>query len=191
MSQIPPTSPVEIPPPAEPPKWPGTVGVISIVWASLGMLCGVCGPAALLLMPMLMKKAEDQNGPYPPELLPSKLQVALSFTGLPIAILLLWAGIATLRRQRSGRPLHLVYAIISLGLAIAATAAGVVHMQEQHEFMAHNASNAWVKNMPKGADIGGLIFGIVVGTAYPLFALVWFTLPKHSPEIGAPEEMVI
>ena len=83
MSQLPPTeSAFDMPMPAEPPAWPKVVGIISIVWASLGLLCGVCGTGWLLYMPTFAKSMEAQMGPMPPAMSPSPAQLALMVLGV-------------------------------------------------------------------------------------------------------------
>src|SRR4051812_22540881 len=123
MSQLPPTqSDFEIPLPDEAPAWPKVVGIISIVWASAWMLCGVCGLASPLFLGMMSNMVEKDMGPMPPAMRPSLPQMALMAVGLAWAVLLLCAGIATVTRKPSGRVLHLAYAVGALIMVIPSIA---------------------------------------------------------------------
>src|SRR5688572_15792538 len=128
------TSPQDIVP-DEPPRWPGVVGVISIVWASLGILCGACGVLSPVLMQMFLAQAEQQLGPMPAAMKPGPMQVGLAGVSLAWAFVLLTAGILLMIRKPVARPLHLVYGAVAILLTIAGTAAGV---------MAQMALNEWV-----------------------------------------------
>src|SRR3954471_18440045 len=100
MSQMPPTSSAyEMPMPGEPPAWPKVIGIISIVWASLGLACGMCGFGWILYLPTFSKQMEAQMGPMPPAMTPSAAQMALMVVGILWAFVLLSAGIATIGRK--------------------------------------------------------------------------------------------
>src|SRR5215468_4835859 len=128
--------PVSIP--AEPAAWPKTLGTISIVWAGLNLACGVCGMSMALLMGTFIKKAEEQLGPMPDVMKPTTAQLAVGFVSFIGPVVLLCAGIATVRRRPAGRPLHLVYAMISLVLTAIATVIGLMHQMEVLEWAKHN-----------------------------------------------------
>ncbi len=136
-------------PPAKKSAWPKVIGIISIVIAGLGMLCGTCntisGIAGSAMVPFIRSFAKMPTATSRPttgETMPMDSQAApdmmdtmfkalgplyiikaiTSFLGLLAAILLLIAGIMLVRRRRRGQTLHLVYAvvgIISVGVAIA------------------------------------------------------------------------
>ncbi len=109
-------------PPAmsELPGWPKVIGTISIVWASLGLLCGGCGMIFLVAMPTFMKGAVEKLGPMPPPMLPSPEQMVLGGIGFLWAIVLLVAGITTVTRRPIGRPLHLIHGAVAIILGVLA-----------------------------------------------------------------------
>src|SRR3954468_11066775 len=110
MSQMPPVDPVlDMPLLDEPPAWPKVIGIISIVVASLGLACGVCGLANIALLPVMENMTKDKLGPMPAIMKPTGLQMALGVVQMGWPALLLGAGIATVRRRYSGRTMHLVY----------------------------------------------------------------------------------
>lgn len=136
-------------PPVKRTVWPKVIGIISIVIAGLGMLCGTCntisGIAGRAMVPFMrgmfkmpMATSRPTTGPTMPidpkaaadmmdKLLEGMtplytIQAITSFVGLLAAILLLVGGIKLIRRRRCAQTLHLVYAIlgiISVCVAIA------------------------------------------------------------------------
>jgi hypothetical protein len=189
-----PFSPDSLAPPSELPGWPKVVGTISIVWASLGLLCGGCGIFAIFAMPNLMKGAESKLGPMPPAMMPGPEQLAAGGAGLLWAILLLSAGIFTVSRKPLGRPLHLVHAIGAILLGIVAIMLQVKQMGELNAWAAANPDNGWAKQMSMpGSNIGrmaGIAFGAFMSFAWPLFCLAWFAPPKRSAELAMSEHFV-
>ncbi|GJQ30944.1 MAG: hypothetical protein HBSAPP03_28280 [Phycisphaerae bacterium] len=192
MSQIsiPPSEPGDLELPPAPVKWPKTVGVISIVWAGLGLVCGGCLPvvgiAAMSMIPPEMK-AE-----FPPNMAGTPALWGLGVIGLLNALLLLIAGIITIRRNPIGGPVHLVYACLAVVLF-----AGSMFLQFQNQealarWAAENPGTQFAKqmNMP-GQKIGtyvGMAFGAVLGLAYPVFLLVWFGAVKRGASAWPPRD---
>src|SRR5262249_50564956 len=110
-----PMNPVDDLPP-EPAQWPKVVGTISIVWSSIGLLCGVCGVGMMALMPRLTAQAEQQLGPLPDIMKPPPVQMVIGVLGFIPPIILLVGGILLVLRRPTARPVHLVYALIGLVL---------------------------------------------------------------------------
>jgi hypothetical protein len=180
------TFPPPVPPPADfgfqpVPGWIKPIGIISIVLGSLGLLCNCTG---VVMMPMTGKMYEMipqvQGQPIPPEVLPSPIHYLNAGLSVLVSALLLSAGILLLKRHNLARTLHIVYACIALPLAIL----GLLISLRMTA-----ASNAWLQSagVPAnpGQNIGqyaGLGCGVVLGTAYPIFLLIWFlALGKQVP----------
>ena len=93
-----------------------------------------------------------------------------------MAIVLLVAGICLLKRARISRGLYMTYASVNMvlsvvGLVIVLTV--VLPTLRQGE-------------MPKAAATAGTIgavVGVVIGMAWPLFLLVWFSRRKIRQEV--------
>jgi hypothetical protein len=170
------------------PRWPKVVGTISIVWASLGLVCGGCGVVWLMAMPSFMKGAEQKFGPFPQELLPNPTQMLVMGVGFLWAILLRVAGITTVGRRGVGRPLHLVHACGALVLTVIGTVLQVKANGDIAAWLAANPTNEWAKQMnTPGSAIGrqvGLFFGVFLGFAWPLFCVVWFAPSKRGVELA-------
>ncbi len=179
--------------PDEPPRWPTVVGVISIVWGSLGIICGGCGLASPLIMEaMLAQQASQQGmGPMPDIMKPGPLQMALGVVGLLWTVLLLVAGIMLTLRKPVARPLHLVYAVVNIILTIVGTIMGIASQQAVREWATNNPDNEWAKQVLIQPEFAGYIsigLGAVIGLVWPVFCLIWFGAVKRSARdiTGAP-----
>jgi hypothetical protein len=190
MSQVPPIdSSYEMTMPEEPPAWPKVVGIISIVWASLGLTCGLCGIGWILYLPTFGKQMEAQMGPMPPTMTPAPAQMALMAVGMLWAILLLVSGIMTVSRKANGRTLHLVYAVGAILLTLPSLGLQVKQQMDMADWAAKNPDSKWAQQSKAGPAIG-LSVGAVMGFAYPIFCLAWFAPKKHSPDVNAPDAPV-
>jgi len=176
----PPMEPGDLGTLAEPPKWPKVVGIISIVWAGLGLTCTGCGLASMVFMPQLMKVSEQaMGGPMPAIMQPGPLQIVLTAASLIPVILLLLAGIATVGRKPTGRPLHLAYAVVSIVMSVASTVVAAQHQLAVIEWAQQNPDSKWAGQAQSPMAWIGLAFGILIGLAWPVFCLIWFGLVKR------------
>ena len=75
--------------PADPmlPGWPKVVGMTSIVWGALGLLCNLGGIGCMALVPTFMASSPDA-GPLPPTMQLDPIQIALAVAGTALTILL-------------------------------------------------------------------------------------------------------
>ena len=89
------------------PGWIKPVGVISIVWAAIGILLGVLGAAWLFLGPQFMKAAEgNMQGGVPDVMLSIQLPLAISSAvGLLWAVLLFVCGVLLLSKPFKAKKL--------------------------------------------------------------------------------------
>jgi hypothetical protein len=167
------------PPPAVPPTeyeyvvqqnptvWPKVIGIISIVFASLGI---VCTPISLGM------NAVNPASKKAMEMFPDwwhSYTLFTSFLGIAFAILLLVAGISLLRRRPSGRPLHLIYAGVTVIVTIVGTVVMVLMINTD--------------SMPAAGRTGmmiGVVSGVFFGSAYPVFLLIWFLRPRIRDEVA-------
>lgn len=171
----------------EPAQWPKVVGIISICWACFWLLCGGCGLAWMVAAPQFMAGAEKQFGePFPDVMKPSTAQGIMAAVGLIVPIVLLIAGILTLRRRTTGRPMHITYAVLSfLNTAISA----VVGVQQQLRIMdwaKHNQSSKWAQGQGAGYGIIFMAVFVALALAWPLFCVIWFGAMKRDPSADAP-----
>ena len=164
--------------------WPKVVGIISIIWAALGLACNACG----VFMPQLMTRMlpeEMTKGPMPPNMNPGIEMYVLMAVGMAVTLVLFVGGIALVRRKRSARAMHLVWALLACILAaIGLFMQWRIH-GEMQAWIQQNPDSPWAQQQ-KGqqGDIGlviGLLMGAVFGFAYPVFCLIWFGLVKRNP----------
>jgi hypothetical protein len=166
--------------PTEPAHWPKVVGIISICWAGLGMFCGACGLASMLMMSTLTASAEKQLGPMPDVMKPNMPQTVMVVVSFIPTVLLLVAGIATLRRKPAGRGLHLVYAIIGLVIAVIATIINFKHQADVMAWAKANPSDKWAPQAGSPLSLIPIVLGLLLSIAWPLFCMIWFGAIKRD-----------
>lgn len=173
--------------PPEPPKWPKVVGIISIVWGALGLCCNAAGIGSTFFLPGLMKSAAaNMQGGMPPAVTdPNPIMLVAVSIGLVVSIFLIASGVVLVNRNPLARLLHLLYAL----LAIVAGAIGIYLQMEQQadiaEWMKANPDADFTKQQQATGALGsmiGLILGVVLGFAWPIFCLAWFGLVKKRPD---------
>lgn len=169
------------------PKWPVVIGIVSIIWGGLWLLCGGLGLAFLPLSAGFMEQALEGD-PMPYGMVPVATDYVIAVLGLLGSLLLLFAGIMAVSRRPITRPLHLVYGVMTIPLSL---------WSYLHQ-MSKAALNAeWAKEFPNNpmaqgmsADSGqaaagqviGLVMTILLGVCIPLFYLIWFGLIKTKAE---------
>lgn len=171
----------------DPVKWPKVVGILSIIWASLGLLGGVCGVASLALTPMFMSSVPnfDPNN-LPPTMQMTPLKIVLFAAGFGMSGLLLFAGIATLRRRDAGRMAHLVWACGGLMVLLLQLWVQFADVRPMEAWIAANPKSPFAQGGTSGLYIG-MGIAVVLGLPWPLFLLIWFGLAKNKP--GAMREL--
>lgn len=162
----------------KPPAWPKVIGIISIVFGSLGIICGGLGIGWQLLAGTIMANVP---GGAPPALTnPDPINLAVGGLGIVWAIVQIVAGSMTAARKPSGRMAHLVWA----GVALVLGAVGIYLQVKMNASVAQwcidNPDSEIAKNQSPVGAIMGYACGGFFGIAYPLFTLVWFGLIKRN-----------
>jgi len=192
MSDVfPPVSPTDLLPDEQPrPKWPKVIGIISISWGGLGLVCGGCGLLALAFMPTLMGgqfKPED----LPPSMKFNAMQWGIAGFGMIMTVVLVAAGITCVKRLPMARWLHLVCAIAGFPQVALSVYNQVQTNAVMEQWVRENPSSPFAKGFSPTGAMFGMIVTVVLGLAYPLFLLVWFGLIKRKPEdFGPPDEPI-
>ncbi len=190
---------------AERPGWPKVVGILSIIFASLSLFCGVVGTGmAFASEPIMTAFMGAQLGDTPPPPFsppPDAIFIVSVVISLSLNLLLLIAGIQTIRRRANGRSLHLVYAlfgVLATGYSVYAQMHGQVAQQqamdawlEQHgetDFGKQIAQQVDQQRASQGVtSLIGIGVGLVIGLAWPLFCLLWFgPMGKQPDALPAP-----
>ncbi len=176
---------------SEPPKWPKVVGIISIVWGVLGIVCNGFGIVGTVLGPRFITMAEGQEGfegGFPPSMTQvNMLILGISVVSVLVGIALLMAGIFTVNRRPQGRTLHLGVAVASLIILVLAIGYQWHNMSQIGEWVTANPDASFSQTYSPIGSMIGMAVGVVIGGAWPVFCLIWFGALKKRPEIGAPE----
>lgn len=177
------------------PAWPKVIGIISIVFGGLGLVCGVLGVGSVMFMPSMMSGQTFEGGTPPvfPYVPASPVMMALMIVGVLWAVMLIVAGSMLVARKPVARPLHIVYAIVSTLLGAVTMKMQVDQQNLMMDWMRDNP-NAQITQM-SGGNVGGLI-GLAVGGffafAWPLFILFWFLVVKRrSADIAEGVESIV
>lgn len=175
-SAAPPTHPVWFHTPA-PAKWPLVVGIISAIYGVFNLSAHILTIALWLAF---------RGGKWPPMFGNSGamnfftgahawVEIVSTAVGLLASLLLVIAGIRTIQRRPSGRPLHLWYAWLFLAAVILTSAASLLGINP-----ALSRTQAGFK--PTGNFlIANVLLGLVIAGAYPTFILIWFLPRSRTP----------
>lgn len=179
---VPPTEPMGLDVEPELPKWPKVVGIISIVFAGVGLTCSGCGVVGMTLSPQLAGMAGAQAGPLPPSMQFGAMQYVQVGVGVVLTLVLLAAGIATLRRRYTGRPLHLVYGVLTIPQLIWSIMTQLDVATKMNQWVAANPDSPFAQgHSPAGVWIG-IGMTLLIGLPWPLFCLAWFGFVKTKPD---------
>lgn len=114
-AEIPPTEPGPIGLESPPTKWPTVIGVISLVYACLGMLCAVGIAISSAFTEWLMELAR-MNVEMPPIM--KIIGVISAVLMLGLGILMIVGSVRLMRRMRTGVKLLQIWALLRVGLLV-------------------------------------------------------------------------
>ena len=167
----------------EPPKWPKVVGILSMIFGGISVTCGGLGMIAIPFLGPLMEGALN-GAPPSPDLDPDAITLGIGGLSLVLNAVLLIAGFVLIGRKPSGRLLHLVYSLVFIPVAVAASW-NALRIQTAKEAWAveypDNPTAQGVQQMlDAGIPMGAItaILTLVISLAWPLFCLIWFGLVK-------------
>lgn len=163
------------------PGWPKPVGIVSIVVASLGLICGSCGliqgAAGMVMQP-------PAGTTPPPGMTP--LMALVQIVGLGMSIVLLVSGIMCVKRNPKSRPVHLIWAVLSLLVMVVGIMLQIQGIAAFEKWMADNPDDQQVKamaNLPMKQIFYAIIaLAVLLSGAWPVFCLIWFGLIKKKPQ---------
>lgn len=195
-------------PPAEPdlaplphrPGWPKAIGIISIVLGALALTCMILSGAMVPLGAAMAGEAFEDIPPPPNMRLSPPLLGALGLGAL-VNLVLLIAGIMTLRRSTLGRSLHLAYGVLGVIAALVGVAIQLHMQNELQQWIADygdteipgGGGTTWGEQMQMQQQFQGIsmIAGLIISLAYPVFCIIWFGMIKRNAEAmgaGLPED---
>lgn len=180
-----PSTPSETPPTeagpivgANRPAWPMVIGILLIVFGSIGLLQRVAGLVASFVMP---------NVPFFADMLPPPhlwtWTLVLGVLALPVSLLHLLAGVQTLRRRRSAYALAMGFVLYAVVMLVPGTILQYYTSQWQMQQSAQ-------QGQPMPAFVAGgafmmvmIAFGVLFSLAWPAFIAIWFNIPKHKDHV--------
>lgn len=165
----------------EPTTWPKVVGIISIGWGCFGLTCLACGVGGLLLSSSMLP-AEMRNQPLPPTMQLSAVQAVLFAVGFVMSIILIAAGILTLRRSMAGRTLHLIWAVVSCLTVIVSIYLAWQQTLAMEQWLNDNPDSQFAKGprVGRGASMAIAVGLNAIGLIWPAFCLIWFGAVKRT-----------
>lgn len=163
------------------PGWPKPVGIVSIIVASLGLICGSCG----LINGVIGMVSQPPAGMTPPPGMTPAMAL-VQIVGLGMSVFLIVSGIMCMKRNPKSRPMHLVWAVLSFILMVVGVFMQIQGIGDFEKWMADNPENEQVQAMAKmpmkEIFYGTIGLAVLLGGAWPVFCLVWFGLVKRKPE---------
>jgi hypothetical protein len=157
--------------PARPPRWPIVIGILSICLAGWGMVS-----LQLSQSNARMNSAAREILTMFPDWYMEYSEGAV-FIGLGVSVILLLAGIQTLRRKPRGRMWHMLYAALAIiqvviGCILFSIALGQLDSTSQSQPVTYYDI----------VQVSGFA-GMRSGAAYPIFLLIWFSLRKIREQV--------
>lgn len=188
----PPVDPAQIPVKGK--TWPKTLGIITIIFGSLGFLGALTGPLFIPITKNSMQPFVEQGADadaveqYMADL------TSLSWTGAGIGTLLgsllLVGGILLVRRKRTASALLQAWAVLKIlgggyiqfrNLALQKTQMSI--MFSGKEFAGEGAEIAG--SITSVATTVGLVFGLLWLAALPVFLIIWFNRARVKEDMEA------
>ncbi len=173
---------------APPPKsvWPTVLGIIMIVFGSLGTLGAIWRLIGLVAMrPML------QNTPQGPMQLYAWDKLGLWVPAVSVLFLLaeawlLTAGIQLLRRKANARFLSLSWTGVKVAATIFSMVVNYFVQLAQQEYAAqHQSSGAMaMQSVMHNFAMIGMVIGFLWAIALPAFLLIWMSRAKIKDEMA-------
>jgi fructose-specific phosphotransferase system IIC component len=160
------------------PAWPKVIGILSVIFASLGLVCGVLNVVitASGFNETMSSFSDEQSREFQESVKEQtgSIEAFGSVAGLVIAGILLAAGITLLKRRRQlSRKLHLLYAIAAILVNVIT---GVLMLLVLLNLEAPEDNQQ--AQIMKATMLPGVLLGSLFGLAYPVFTLVWFLRGK-------------
>ncbi|MCE5276457.1 MAG: hypothetical protein ABFD92_19410 [Planctomycetaceae bacterium] len=166
MSRQPQSSPPQLECPSPPPRptWPAVVGVLSIIWAMLGLTLLLSAATGKPFFPLQYMTRVNPDW-----------QITAGAIRLFLHLMLLIGAICLLKRLAIAGPMHLVVAAVYLAVG------GIDIAADSPFFLCLGPSSPADLRFVAAVAIGNLAGAI----AYPIFLLIWFNRRKIKEDLRA------
>jgi hypothetical protein len=172
-------------------SWPKVIGIISIVLASLGLACYGCQSVSTIFQPMMVGAMPEEMRPPAPSTMQMAYSIATYCISFLLSLLLLFAGIATLKRKPSGRSLHVLWSVLKVVVSLISFGFAVMLAEEiADQVNAQMQQQSQQTGQPPMFEMtpGMMIIASAVTTAimliWPVFLLIWFNRGKVKDEVS-------
>jgi hypothetical protein len=175
-----------------PSRWPKAIGIINIIFGSIGFVFGLLGVLYMIFMAKILQMTMQSQ----PELLAQMEEIDFSImmgaqalasgvVGILWSIVLFSSGVMLLRRSRNARFTTMLWAVIRIFLAAAAVYLTLVNTPRWTEHLQELADqgNEMAASMTGRSNlVVGISMALLFGLPYPLFILIWFMRSKIKAE---------
>ncbi len=171
---------------AEPPKWPKVVGVLSITFGSIAVLCGALMTASIPFFGSMMEPMLEGD-PLPPTMQVTAIDWASTGCSMLANILLIVGGVSLVTLKPAARGIHLLYAVLLI-VAIVLYMVSAMGKIEDLRVWAETYNNQMAEGVRQQFQAGGSVSQMigpvvvsVISVCWPIFCLVWFGISKTKP----------
>lgn len=157
------------------PKWPKVIGIISIVFSSVSLVCGTGGT----MMQMAGIGGGGRGFTQPPLVMGQYIY----FAGNTVAnLILLVGGILLVSRKPTARAALLSHALLKLPLSAYGVWVSLGYTASMVEAMRQSTveQEAQMADLIGKFTLGMIGCGSLPGFGWPLFLAIWFLLVKKS-----------
>jgi hypothetical protein len=174
--------------------WPKTLGIITIVFGSLGSLGGLAAFVTPIFLKQQMQPYVQMGADpaavaaYVEKMMP--YQIIMAVLTLSAGLLLLFGGLNLIKKRPVAVKLLLVWAFCKIGIGIYSTIQGIPMAREQMEIMQSSSAfgsegGAALGQITSVATTIGMIVSLVWIAVLPVFLMVWFSRAKTREQVNA------
>jgi hypothetical protein len=163
-SAAPPTSPGVVTALKPASTWPMVVGIIAVVLGGFGILGGIWGIVAPLIMGRMFAAASQDV-----QMIDPAIGLPLAVLGLALACMLAAGGIGLLRRRRWAVPVLLWWSWLKV---VFSTASLLITIPVTLKAVDAAGANSPMPMMP--IIMASLVLGLLWAWALPVFIIIWF-----------------
>lgn len=177
-----------LPATVRPAAWPTPIGIVCVVFGTLGMCGSVIGFASPYFVELVANLVPEQQRGSLESVREHRTEIiVLSMVGTALAAALLLGGVALLRRRASAATVLCGWAVLKI---VSAIGGGIVNLGIQRDQLAAMQEGGagpmpMSSNFMEVMQVLGVALAILWGMALPVFLLVWFARGAVRREIAS------
>ena len=172
--------------PPKPSGWPMTIGVICIVFGSLGLVCYGCNAVSTMATPFMMGMVPEDQRPATPQGVQLVVQVVQLCAAFALSVWLLIAGIGLTRRRPWARGQCIGWSLMKIVLTVISSGVGVLmapNMVQQINDQMTQGGGPPLFTLTVPMFIAFIVLSLLWYLVWPLFLLIWFSRPAVKAEV--------